>query len=407
MKPEELIEHLTEEKNESNLCVVLRSGEEGLEALLVADEKGRWSIPGGHAKDGETNAEAAKREVKEETGLDVEPVPLLWAYHVARDKPTSLFFAITDQEDIRPGGGDVTKTMWTKLDDLGDLNGTDRLAIHVAANRTHNPQGIVDASVELAENQGFAVGAVAAPPVPEQGIYLRINGKAAESFVYRLSEWANSLKWPVTQVVTKPYESTTDALERASKRRKLTPMLEGILWVADALWRYESVIAPALAKGHVVIETGPEMGIKHLLERGLPQDLLKNLVSRVPAPSIMFMVGEDFDLDGFQALKDSIEQIKDPEDPKRYLDQLTPRQMQVPYKMEFVRENPDDPGNPVVRCPKCKSEGPLMDEFSYLCGGFNGIKVGDEDDLDAQECGRCAAKMEWAHIPGYEKIVKI
>ena len=74
MKPEELIEHLTEEKNESNLCVVLRSGEEGLEALLVADEKGRWSIPGGHAKDGETNAEAAKREVKEETGLDVTDI---------------------------------------------------------------------------------------------------------------------------------------------------------------------------------------------------------------------------------------------------------------------------------------------------------------------------------------------
>ena len=77
------------------------------------------------------------------------------------------------------------------------------------------------------------------------------------------------------------------------------------------------------------------------------------------------------------------------------------------YGSRFLAEIRDNGQFVGVRCPKCKSEGPLMDEFSYLCGGFNGIKVGDEDDLDAQECGRCAAKMEWAHIPGYEKIVKI
>src|SRR4051812_10182704 len=39
--------------------------------------KGRWSIPGGLIDVGESLREAVIREVKEETGLDVEPVELI------------------------------------------------------------------------------------------------------------------------------------------------------------------------------------------------------------------------------------------------------------------------------------------------------------------------------------------
>ncbi len=39
--------------------------------------KGEWSIPGGMVEVGETLADAIKREVKEETGLDVNPVKLV------------------------------------------------------------------------------------------------------------------------------------------------------------------------------------------------------------------------------------------------------------------------------------------------------------------------------------------
>src|SRR5512139_974787 len=110
MNAEQLIDRMTETDDQSNLCVVLRPGENGIEALLVADEKGRWSIPGGHAKENETHADACKREVKEETGLDVEVEPLFLAAHAARKLPVTLFYALVEPgTEGRPGGGDVTK----------------------------------------------------------------------------------------------------------------------------------------------------------------------------------------------------------------------------------------------------------------------------------------------------------
>jgi nucleoside triphosphatase len=47
--------------------------------LLVRSHKwkGFWSVPGGHIEVGERAEDAVRREVKEEVGLDVEPVKLL------------------------------------------------------------------------------------------------------------------------------------------------------------------------------------------------------------------------------------------------------------------------------------------------------------------------------------------
>jgi ADP-ribose pyrophosphatase YjhB (NUDIX family) len=41
----------------------------GVEILLIADSKTRWTIPKGHIEEGETPRQTAEREIQEETGL--------------------------------------------------------------------------------------------------------------------------------------------------------------------------------------------------------------------------------------------------------------------------------------------------------------------------------------------------
>lgn len=398
MSAGDLVQRMIDGDDQTNLCVVLRSGANGIEVLLVADEIGRWSIPGGHAKDNETRQQACKREVKEESNLDVDPEPLFLADHSARKLPAHLFYAVVNGgDDAKPGGGDVTEVKWVTPDNLGDLNGTDRLAISVAVNRVHSLPAVVEESVEKAEELGYAVATVAAPPEIVPGIHFRLNGKSANDLADHIKMWAESLGWTTLVVDTIPYISTGLALTRASQTRRLTPVLECLIRVSDSLWRYDRIITPALKAGHIVLEVGPEIDEQRLLQRGLERDLWNHIRAQMPKPSAAYTV-DDLITDDFRVIKDSIEHAKNPDDPKYHVDRLTQRDVQVPWKMEFVRDNPNERDNPIVRCPKCKHEGKLMDDFSYLAAGFNGIEPNSEDDLDAQECGHCGAKMEWQHI---------
>ena len=54
-------------------CVVYRRDERAeLRLLLIRDQYGEWTLPKGHLDEGETDAQAAAREVLEETGVGGE-----------------------------------------------------------------------------------------------------------------------------------------------------------------------------------------------------------------------------------------------------------------------------------------------------------------------------------------------
>ena len=63
-------------KEKSCGALIYRTQESGLDILVLKHRKGgHWAFPKGHVEGNETEKETALREIKEETGLDVELQP--------------------------------------------------------------------------------------------------------------------------------------------------------------------------------------------------------------------------------------------------------------------------------------------------------------------------------------------
>jgi ADP-ribose pyrophosphatase YjhB (NUDIX family) len=91
--------------------------------------RGLWSIPGGRLQRGEYLTDAVRREVKEETGLDVEVGDLLGLFEVVGDP----HYVILDYLASAPDGSepsaddDVSEVRWVPLDEIANLECTPRL----------------------------------------------------------------------------------------------------------------------------------------------------------------------------------------------------------------------------------------------------------------------------------------
>ncbi len=96
--------------------------------LLLLNERGEWDLPGGRPDPGEDYRTALKREVREETGLEVEVGAALdqHLFEVLPQKLPGHFVRIVPFVCRLVGGGDVTlshehlQTRWLPLAELGE-----------------------------------------------------------------------------------------------------------------------------------------------------------------------------------------------------------------------------------------------------------------------------------------------
>jgi ADP-ribose pyrophosphatase YjhB (NUDIX family) len=91
--------------------------------------RGLWSVPGGKVERSEYLSDALRREVREETGLEIDVGELAGFFEVIGDDDHYVimdFLSSYSGSDVPRPGDDVDRVRWVPLDEIPSLDCTPR-----------------------------------------------------------------------------------------------------------------------------------------------------------------------------------------------------------------------------------------------------------------------------------------
>jgi mutator protein MutT len=124
-------------------AIIIRNGEILIEKRKSEPGKGKWSVPGGLVELGENTTETVIREVKEETGLDVEKPELIDVVdNIIRDENGEIkyHFVIVDyfvklKSGEAKASSDAEELRWVPLSEVEKYDLTKTFRTFLQKNR--------------------------------------------------------------------------------------------------------------------------------------------------------------------------------------------------------------------------------------------------------------------------------
>ncbi len=105
-------------------AILVENGKILLIKRALMPEKGKWALPGGRIEENETAEECLVREMREETGLSIEPIRLFGVYSKPERDPRkiiSLVYVVKRSGGEPKAGSDAGSCGWFDLNDLPEL----------------------------------------------------------------------------------------------------------------------------------------------------------------------------------------------------------------------------------------------------------------------------------------------
>lgn len=106
-------------------AIIIQNGKILLVKRNTEPFKGMWALPGGRLEDNETLEQCCIREVKEESGLEVEIVRLVGVYSDPSRDPrkvvSATFLCKVKAGNLAPQNSEISDVRWFPLDQLPPL----------------------------------------------------------------------------------------------------------------------------------------------------------------------------------------------------------------------------------------------------------------------------------------------
>ena len=253
-----------------------------LEISGTDPEKGKWALPGGHVDAEETEEEAARRELYEETGIRPAELRKITSVKSGHGSVDTLFAGVLDKSQTPRAGSDAKKVKWFPLNQVPDL----------AFNHNH----LLDLSKSVLSIQESRDN-LEKDHKGKLIVFEGCDGAGKSTQCHLLIKWLEKRDYDVVHTKWNSSDLISGYIKELKEKKALSPMLFSLIHAADMIARYENDILPAIKDGKVVI-SDRYIYTSYVRDkiRGVDSEVLDGIYKDLIKPDLVFYMVVPIDI---------------------------------------------------------------------------------------------------------------